>query len=374
MSRKWNDLLFIGPKAPPVTGYANIVNSLNSCLNKKRINTTYFSTVPSLFSKLFPSRKWKVLRFLYLLVIIPFIVFLIPLHKCIYININGGAGLFFDIVITCFSRLMRKQIYLHHNSYSYLNRNHFIARHLFKIASIHSTHVVNSLSMKDCLIKQYKGVSIVKVISNAAILTIDNPDYFSSSLPSLEQKTQDKMTFGFMGYMDDQKGIDLFCETISYLISKGISLTAIAVGPVHNKLFFNNIKDKFSSIVEFKEPVYGSDFDLFFQEVDILLFPSKYKNEAEPLTVYHALNAGVPVLSTQVGCLKNMMDECKYCDSFSELTYKEHVLRYIENNIAINMNRQTLREAVSLNYQNTNDKKINQFDHFISSIKLELTK
>jgi glycosyltransferase involved in cell wall biosynthesis len=373
MHKKINDVFFIGPKAPPVTGYANIVNSLNSCLNKKNINTTYLSTVPSFFSKLFPGLMWKLLRSLYLLLIIPLVIIMTPFHKIIYININGGIGLFFDLIITMFSRLMRKKIYLHHNSYSYLNKNNSLARHVFKAAGSNVIHVVNSTSMKKTLKSQYKEVSKVEVISNASILSLDKPDYFSFDVRCLEQRTDDKINFGFMGYMDEHKGIDLFCETISHLIGEGVSLNAIAVGPVHNEVFFNNIKEKFSDIVEFRGPVYGEDFAHFFQEVDILLFPSKYKNEAEPLTVYHALCAGVPVLSSQVGCLPNMMNEYNDSRSFDELSYKESTFSYIEANLEKIKNRENLRKSVSLEYQSVSNQKIKHLKSFILSLKMENT-
>ena len=64
---KLKDFLYIGPKAPPVTGYANIVTALAACFLKEGAEITYISSVPTWCSRFYPGWKWKLLRLTYMI-------------------------------------------------------------------------------------------------------------------------------------------------------------------------------------------------------------------------------------------------------------------------------------------------------------------
>jgi glycosyltransferase involved in cell wall biosynthesis len=54
-------------------------------------------------------------------------------------------------------------------------------------------------------------------------------------------------------------------------------------------------------------PCYGAEKESFWESIDVLLFPSKYSNEAAPLVVYEAMAHGVPVIAWERGCLSDMV-------------------------------------------------------------------
>ena len=45
----------------------------------------------------------------------------------------------------------------------------------------------------------------------------------------------------------------------------------------------------------------------FFRDTDIVLFPSSYANEAQPMVIFEALANGVPVLATTVGYIAEQL-------------------------------------------------------------------
>jgi glycosyltransferase involved in cell wall biosynthesis len=50
-------------------------------------------------------------------------------------------------------------------------------------------------------------------------------------------------------------------------------------------------------------PVYGDAKFSFLSSIDLLLFPSKYPNEAQPVVIWESLSVGTPVVSTDVGAI-----------------------------------------------------------------------
>ena len=316
-----NKILFLGPKPPPVTGYANIVNALAKCLVIQKYEVKYISTVPSFLSHLFPSKVWKISRLIYMFFLFPVIILLIPFNSILYINVNGGAAQIWDIAYALLGRLFSKKIILHHNSYSYLNKQMNLSKILFLVAGNNATHIVNCENMRDKLCSLYSNTTNAHVVSNVAILTLANPEYFATKIQDKGklETNKDIFTIGFMGYFNKEKGLELFSKTVQQAnnsIGSG-KIKAIAVGPVHDKELVAKIKKEFNGLIDFRGPVYGVKRDEFFEEIDFLLFPSIYLNEAEPLTIHHALYAGTPVISTDIGCLKEVLNQFPNCYSFS---------------------------------------------------------
>jgi len=332
------DFLYIGPKAPPVTGYANIVTALAACFLKEGAEITYISSVPTWCSRFYPGWKWKLLRLTYMIFLLPCMVAFIPFHSKVYLNLNGGLAQIFDVVIIFFARCAFKKIILHHNSFSYINKKNYLSSFLFYLAGYKAVHVVNCTEMKAKISKVYSAIKIVKIVSNASILILDNSKEFcfiekNDFFKQVEDVAKNTLTLGFMGYMNQEKGIDLFCHTVKRLNKIGIKTRGVAVGPIHDECLVAQLIQECDSFVDFRQPLYGEERDVFFNNIDLLLFPSKYLSEAEPLTVYHALFKGVPIISTKIGCLSSMLAGFSHCISYEGDVYIEEASAYIKKNL-----------------------------------------
>jgi len=362
-------ILFLGPKSPPVTGYANIVESLAHCLSKQGASVKYLSTVPCFLAQTFPGFSWKVLRLVYMFVFLPFIMLLMPFNSILYLNINGGFGQVFDALVVFVARILGKSIILQHNSYAYINRRSWLPQLLFFIAGKNARHVVNCEDMKKTLISQYKYVENVYFVSNVSILAMADPEYFGTSFNDncklVAGVDKNILTLGFMGYFNKEKGLDTFSSVINKAddYAKGF-VKGAAVGPVHDEVLVEELKQKHNYLIEFRSPVFGEKRDAFFNEIDVLLFPSRYLNEAEPLTIHHALNAGVPVISTDIGCIKGIISQLPGCYCFSQDNYiqssvqliKQFSYQSIEERRALKMELKTSYHETSL--ENVEDFKI----------------
>jgi len=67
----------------------------------------------------------------------------------------------------------------------------------------------------------------------------------------------------------------------------------------------NNLSKK----IVFHGFINGEEKSNLFKESDIFIFPTRYKNEAFPLTILEALSYGVPVISTDEGSIPYILDD-----------------------------------------------------------------
>ena len=59
--------------------------------------------------------------------------------------------------------------------------------------------------------------------------------------------------------------------------------------------------------IEYLGPQYGAAKDSFYQSIDILIFPSLYFNEAEPVVLLEAISRGIPVVAYAVGSIPDVI-------------------------------------------------------------------
>jgi glycosyltransferase involved in cell wall biosynthesis len=63
--------------------------------------------------------------------------------------------------------------------------------------------------------------------------------------------------------------------------------------------------------IDYRGAVYGENKQAFFDDIDVMIFPSQYVHEAEPVTVIEALDRGIPVIATSRGCVATLVpSEC----------------------------------------------------------------
>jgi glycosyltransferase involved in cell wall biosynthesis len=87
--------------------------------------------------------------------------------------------------------------------------------------------------------------------------------------------------------------------------------------------------------VEYIGPKYGTDKDDFYEEIDILVFPTRYINEAEPLVILEAMCRGIPIIAYGRGCIPEILyaDCGKVVDTRQEFVpaAMEQIIKWLWN-------------------------------------------
>ena len=156
--------------------------------------------------------------------------------------------------------------------------------------------------MAERLMNVYSLNSInIRQVSNAAFLDgLDQPIDESARTGSLR--------VGFLSNITLDKGIVEYFEVIEAAALGNINVSGVIAGPLAPEVkdFFGKRIKEFSN-VDYRGPVYADSKKHFFESIDVLFFPTRYVNEAEPVTILEALGHGIPVISFSRGCIKEVV-------------------------------------------------------------------
>jgi glycosyltransferase involved in cell wall biosynthesis len=218
--------------------------------------------------------------------------------RSLYIGISGGSGQLYDCLFITAARLCKRRIFIHHHSFAYVDEWRFVTSFLVALAGRSATHIVLCESMRERFEATYRRTARVRVVSNATVQGDTN-----AQLPSRREVTR----LGFLGNISREKGI---LEVLAVAGSlKHEDIEVLVAGPFEDRDVQEDVADGARSLpnVRLLGPKYGLQKEEFFSSIDVLLFPTKYKNEAAPLVVYEALRRGIPVIAWSRGCLGGMV-------------------------------------------------------------------
>lgn len=365
-------MIFIGPRSPPVSGYSVVATALAEYY-RERFLLKPVVTTPPFFSRFYPNLGWTLMRQVWMVLqMINLIRMQFGTSSVVfYINQNGGWGQWFDVFATFISRLRNSKTVYHHNSFSYLNRKSALVQWMYVLAGKKAQHVVNSLAMQDALSSVY-GVckSKIFVLSNAAILN-ERPVYSSKVMTNDKGKfdsiSNSNLVVGFMGYIDQNKGIDLFVEVANDPALSTFDLSFLAAGPIRDQKYYDTILGKEN--ISYLGALYAKEAKVFFDKIDILLFPSRYKHEAEPLVVHHALRRGVYIISTYVGCLPDLFGfNSAFGKAVDEKIFVEEAVKFILNISRNNYDRDSSKHNIKNSYGQFLDSELINLDKISSQL------
>lgn len=213
---------------------------------------------------------------------------------------NSDVGLWLNLLEAPLLRLGYSEVWLHHHVFRYARQRDPRMRAFLWLLGGNARHIALSETMAARLRALY-GAETVHVLGNAAFV----PD-----VPAGPEKAALR-TCGFLGNITREKGIGLFMETLRALEARGRRLEAVIAGPVEDAALKAEIDAFVAEAPERRVAlgaVRGDAKRAFLERIDLLLFPSRYENEALPVTIYEALAAGAPVLATRRGCIPDQLE------------------------------------------------------------------
>jgi len=304
------DILALLMMPPPVHGASAINQKMVQHLENCGTSVTVLNTVPSCHARWFDGPIWKLQRTLLILRVFAQVLLRTwQPPNAVYIGVSGGAGLLFDCVLALAIRWLRVPVVVHHHSFAYVSASSALFKLFCSLLSaLPVTHVVLCSEMGEQLCVRYPTLispAQVHVLSNAAFFEggTARPDYADAF---------SKLRVGYISNITPEKGIRDVMALFSRCREAGLQLEMTVAGPCADESIRTQLETMSNGLEPFTYlgAVYGESKQQFFQSLDVLVFPTRYANEAEPLVIYEAAEQGVPTVANARGCIASMVARC----------------------------------------------------------------
>jgi glycosyltransferase involved in cell wall biosynthesis len=152
------------------------------------------------------------------------------------------------------------------------------------------------------------GYKAAEIIEGLGDLPKGSLEVIHSGVPTMElsppPRTTDDFTVGMLSRHDPVKGIDLAIRVVAQL-GDGYRLVVIGDGAERPNL--EALVDELDMGDRVELRPYSEDARHYYPNFDVYLLPSRL--EAFPVTIQEALQAGVPVVATEVGSVREAIDD-----------------------------------------------------------------
>lgn len=226
-------------------------------------------------------------------------------NAALYIPADGGLGLAYTLVLTALARISGQAIFVHHHSFSAIDQRQWLMNLLVQVAGEGARHVFLCASMERRFRAHYPGRWKGLVSSNAVHL---------AAVTRLPGDDREVLRLGLLSNLTRDKGLHLFLDMLRACVAHGVPVQGLLAGPVENNddaAAIERAREEFGERLAYLGPLYGPDKDSFLSGLDVFVFPTSYRNEAQPNAVFEAMSAGAAVIVYARGCLgEDVSPEC----------------------------------------------------------------
>lgn len=219
-----------------------------------------------------------------------------------YLAADGGLGLIYSIMVAGFARLCRSRLFIHHHSYGYIAAWRPLMSLLLALAGARATHILLSDRMARDLASRYRRELRTLVLSNAA--------FVPAGAPAAKCAAGAEVTIGLLSNLTPDKGLYAFIEIVRLAKERGLPIRGVLAGPIlsdADRSFVCSLLGELAGWLDWRGAVYGAEKARFYRDVDVFVFASTYRNEAQPIVLFEAMANGVPVISFDRGCIRDQV-------------------------------------------------------------------
>lgn len=287
-------LIAVGQIPPPMTGYAHItarmIETLGDSASVETIDVSPGER-KGFIKHVFRSRQtlracWRIARN-------------DAQHRLMYMGCEGDWGLIYTAMLTLTSRLFGYTLFLHHHSFSYIDKSFRLMRLILIFGGRDLRHIFLCTTMRDRFESRYGKMPHSYIISNAA---------FVDPAPRLEERAgpPGPLRIGLLSNLTREKGLHTFLELLRLLRQYGLDVAGVLAGPIvqeEDRVMVGAAEKELLGALQYIGPVYADAKDHFYRQIDVFIFPTEYANEAQPTVLFEALAAGNSIVAFDRGCI-----------------------------------------------------------------------
>lgn len=293
-------VIMVGPFPPPRHGLSTVNESVRALLAQREVAVIVINTAPPSLDRRLRMRVKRIGRIVAALRTIRSQTRTICDCSC-YFSLSGGFGLIYEGLLAWVARRRGARIVVHHHSFRYLDVPFWPMRLLVRAAGRSALHVTLGQTMAVRLKKKYPAVRETLVLSNAGFIAFGS----ECNLPFKAEPVK----VGFLANLSAPKGLYDFIALAEESQTRGLPWHFVMAGPYENQADHDQVESRIKALanIEYRGPIYRDAKVGFFQEIDLFVFPTRYRNEAEPLVVLEALSSGTPVIAFGRACIGEMI-------------------------------------------------------------------
>ncbi|CAM5554604.1 hypothetical protein FALB51S_00090 [Frigidibacter albus] len=215
---------------------------------------------------------------------------------------NGGGGLVFTYLLLRVCAALGLRCALHHHSYAYINDHVGLMARIVALSTATPgvVHVFLAERMRADFTTRY-GTVDGAVLPNAYMIPPAPPRAAHNG----------PIVIGLLSNLSRAKGLDRFIALAQDLHAAAVPFRARLAGPVASE-DADLLKEALATLPELEHagPLYGPEKDAWLAGLDLFVFPTSYRNEAQPIVIYEAMAQGVPTLAVDRGCIAEQVGDC----------------------------------------------------------------
>lgn len=293
--------IVIGPLPPPVHGMSKNLNIFVNDIGRE--NCIVLDISPGTLTRTFKYHLKKLFKVAKNLAKLAFYCS----NKCsrrVYICPDGGLGLIYTTMFVTVAKMFGLECYLHHRSFQYIHNKSALMHYIQSYKRNLVTNIFLSKVMQTEFVELYPN-------SNTSKFTIiGNQHYVEPMLLERLENQSEKVTWviGFLSNISFDKGIVEVLNTAKELNKTEINIQLKIAGPFESeneRAYLETFSSQNVGLVEYLGPVYNENKVHFYDSIDFFLFPSMYKNEAQPNVIFEAQSRAVPTIAYSIACLRD---------------------------------------------------------------------
>lgn len=224
---------------------------------------------------------------------------------CYFTSTIGGWGIYRDMLTVGLLKLMKKKIILHiHNKG---------AKNFSRRCYTNFAYKILFSNVKVILLAKELYEDVEKFVKYENVYFCPNGIPETGRMPIFRNQSHAPYTFLFLSNMIESKGVFILLEACALLKKEGLQFQCNFVGKwsdITQEIFQAKVDElALSDLVMAHGAKYGNEKDKFFQEADVLAFPTYYHNECFPLVLLEAMAYALPCISTTEGGIPSVIVE-----------------------------------------------------------------
>lgn len=229
----------------------------------------------------------------------------------LYMPLNAAAAMYFNLAAAAIARLRGWRTVVHHHVYLYLNRRDWRVGLLDRLIGSRGLHLPLCTDMRQRLIDLYDIQAPCAYVPSTIMLA--GEERTASEPPAGVSRPVRRL--GHISNLTQAKGAIIAIRTFAKLCEEGQDVELIVAGPATEQIVDDEIAaaaQKFPGRFDYRGPVYGAAKAAFFDDIDVLLFPSSFRYEAQPIVLSEAFAYGKPALAFGISCIPSLVGHSEW--------------------------------------------------------------